>query len=102
VTAEKYTGTQFSHPYASVLLAPAPLNHPPTHITVGGVDEIRDEGIAYAMHLRNAGIDTQLEIIPGIPHGINVPVTTHAARQFYRNQARVLKYAFYVEKPNPR
>ncbi|KAL7929991.1 alpha/beta-hydrolase [Trichoderma chlorosporum] len=90
---DNYTGAKFAHPYASVLTTAPPTNHPPSHITVAGRDELRDEGIAYALHLRNAGIDTQLEIIPGVPHGITFPTTTEVARQFFRNQARVLDYA---------
>jgi acetyl esterase/lipase len=76
-----------------MLAVKPPQNHPPVHVTVAGRDGLRDEGIAYALHLRDAGIDTQLEIIPGVPHGITVPTTTHAARQFFRNQARVLNCA---------
>jgi acetyl esterase/lipase len=60
---------------------------------VGGVDGLRDEGIAYALALRNSGIDTQLEIIPGVPHGINVCPDTFVAQQFVRNQVRVLNCA---------
>jgi acetyl esterase/lipase len=54
---------------------------------------LRDEGIAYALQLRNVGIDTQLEIIPGVPHGLNISPTTMVAEQFFRNQVRVLNYA---------
>jgi acetyl esterase/lipase len=97
VTLDVYAGSNYSHPYASVLLAATPPNHPSTHTTVAGLDYFRDEGIAYAMGLRNAGIDAQLEVIPGVPHGITFPTTTHAARQFFRNQARVLNCALNVE-----
>jgi len=90
---DKYAGNMFADPYASVLLSEPSENHPPVHITVAGCDALRDEGIAYALLLRNAGIDTQLEIIPGIPHGINVSPATLAADQFFRNQVRVLNYA---------
>lgn len=93
MATDKYAGAQYGHPYVSVLGTAPPPNHPPTHITVAARDLIRDEGIAYALQLRNAGIDTQLEIIPGVPHGITMPATTHAARQFFRNQARVLDCA---------
>lgn len=90
---EKYAGDQFADPYASVLLAEPPANHPSVHITVAGSDRLRDEGIAYALKLRNAGIDTQLEIIPGVPHGLTISPTTPVASQFFRNQVRVLNCA---------
>ncbi|KAJ4862654.1 alpha/beta hydrolase fold domain-containing protein [Trichoderma breve] len=90
---DNYAGVEFAHGYASVLKTEVPTNHPPCHITVAGRDGLRDEGIAYALHLRNAGIDTQLEIVPGVPHGITFPTTTLAARQFFRNQVRALDYA---------
>jgi acetyl esterase/lipase len=80
-----------------VLLSKPPKNHPPTHITVAGCDGLRDEGIAYALHLRNAGIDMQLEVVPGVPHGINVSPKTIVVGQFYRNQARILNVALNTD-----
>jgi acetyl esterase/lipase len=88
-----YAGNNFSDPYASVLLTQPRNNHPSTHITVAGCDVLRDEGIAYALQLRNAGIDTQLEIVPGVPHGVTISPTTPVAEQFFRNQVRVLNCA---------
>ena len=72
-------------------------SHPPVHIAVAGCDTLRDEGIAYALHLRNHGIDTQLEIIPGVPHEIDLHTKTHASRQYLQNQVRVLNYALNTD-----
>lgn len=94
---DMYAGKDFSNPYASVLLAEPKANHPPTHITVAGCDSLRDEGIAYALRLRNCDIDTQLEIIPGVPHGVNLPITTFVAAQFFRNQVRILNWALNTD-----
>jgi acetyl esterase/lipase len=66
-------------------------------VTVTGCDIFRDEGIAYALTLRNAGVDTQLEIVPGITHGIDFCVKSHAVQQFLRNQVRVLNCALYTD-----
>lgn len=52
---------------------------------------------AYALHLRNAGVDAQLEVIPGVPHGINLSPDTIVAGQFFRNQARVLNCALNTD-----
>lgn len=90
---EAYAGSEFADPLSSVLLSKPQSNHPPTHVTVAGCDILRDEGIAYALKLRNVGIDTQLEIIPGVPHSLNISPTTMVAAQFFRNQIRVLDCA---------
>lgn len=92
-----YAGDKSSDPYASVLLSKPQKNHPPVHVTVAGCDGLRDEGILYAIQLRDAGIDTQLEIVTGVPHGINLSPTTNVARQYFRNQARVLNCALNTD-----
>jgi len=88
-----YAGDMATNDGVSILNAKVPTNHPPVHVTVAGRDLIRDEGIAYALRLRNVGIDSQLQIVPGVPHDLTFPPTTHVARQFFRDQARVLDYA---------
>jgi acetyl esterase/lipase len=75
------------------LLAEVPPIFPSVDIPVAGSDGLRDEGISYTLKLRDGGVDAQLEIVPGAPHGLTLSPTTHAARQFYRNQARVLNIA---------
>ncbi len=42
---------------------------PPALIAVGTVDGFRDEDIAYAMQLNQAGVPAELHVYPGIPHG---------------------------------
>lgn len=93
----KYAGDQVSDPYASVLLSRPQANHPPVHITVAGCDGLRDEGIAYSLLLRDAGVDTQLEVIPGVPHGVSLSPSTRVAGQYYRNQARILNCALNTD-----
>ena len=84
-----------SHPLVSPLRHPEPLptHHTPTHITVAGCDYLLHEGIAYATKLRDAGVDTMLEVIPGVPHGFTWVVTSNATIQWTRNQVRVLEQA---------
>lgn len=85
-----------SNPYLSPLLsAPAP-NHCPLHVVVAAVDVLRDEGIAYALAYRDAGIDVQLEIVPGAPHGMLAAVDAWVSKQYWRNQIRVLNVAFHT------
>jgi acetyl esterase/lipase len=41
---------------------------PPHLIFVAGQDPLRDEGLAYAKKLEEAGVKTTLHIYPGVPH----------------------------------
>ncbi|MCU0295470.1 MAG: alpha/beta hydrolase [Candidatus Nanopelagicales bacterium] len=42
--------------------------HPPAHVAVSGFDVLRDEGIAYAHKLREAGVPTTLQVVEGHIH----------------------------------
>ena len=66
--------------FVSPLLAEIPPIFPSVHITVAGCDGLRDEGIAYALKSRDAGVDTQLEIVPGAAHGLTLSPTTHIGK----------------------
>jgi acetyl esterase/lipase len=44
---------------------------PPTYIDVGDLDIFRDEDIAYARRLVEAGISTELHVHPGCPHAFD-------------------------------
>ncbi|KZO91192.1 alpha/beta-hydrolase [Calocera viscosa TUFC12733] len=80
-------------PYFSPLRSEIPSHHPSTYISVGGLDRLRDRGIAYALHLRQHGVDTQLEIVPGVPHAYTGENDTYAAKQYWRDQVKVLNMA---------
>jgi len=45
---------------------------PPTLITVGSVDGFLDEDVAFAQRLWHAGVDVDLRVHAGIPHGIGL------------------------------
>jgi acetyl esterase/lipase len=55
---------------------------PPTFIGVGTHDVFRDEDIAYALALLGAGVETELHVYPGAPHGFEMitPETAVARR----------------------
>lgn len=63
---------------------------PPTLVMVGAVDGFRDEDVAYASRLAAAGVDCELHVYPGAPHGIRIFGDTPTARQSYTDTARWL------------
>ncbi|TCD63970.1 hypothetical protein EIP91_004739 [Steccherinum ochraceum] len=58
-----------TEPTASPLLFSSHANVPPALLQVAGLDIFRDEGILYAKLLKQAGVDTELIVYPGVPHG---------------------------------
>jgi acetyl esterase/lipase len=44
---------------------------PPSLITVGSADGFCDEDILYAMRLNQAGVESELHVYPGAPHGFD-------------------------------
>ncbi|KAH9888111.1 alpha/beta hydrolase fold-domain-containing protein [Cubamyces lactineus] len=66
----------------SPLLAASHAGLPPAFIQVFGLDPLRDEGLLYARLLRDAGVQTRLNVYPGVPHTFMMvfPETEVAAR----------------------
>ncbi|CAN7509892.1 alpha/beta hydrolase [Phenylobacterium sp. LjRoot225] len=55
---------------------------PPAFIGVGSIDLFVDEDIEYARRLVDAGIQTELNVVPGAFHGFDAIGNTAIARQF--------------------
>jgi acetyl esterase len=59
----------FRYPHAAPARAEDLTGLPPAYISVGEFDPLRDEGIAYAQRLLQAGVPTELHLFPGTFHG---------------------------------
>jgi acetyl esterase/lipase len=62
---------------------------PPTFIAVGSIDLFVNEDIDYAQRLNNAGVNTELIVVPGAFHGFDLfPGASSVAKGF--NEARLI------------
>jgi acetyl esterase/lipase len=65
---------------------------PPAYIDVGQLDLFRGEDLAYAERLSRAGVDVELHLRPGAPHGFEVFAPASAvARRSWADRVRVLQ-----------
>jgi len=68
---------------------------PPAFIQVGGVDLFVSEDIDYARRLNEAGVPTELQVIPGAFHGFDQIVpNSPQAEQFRRARIEAFRRAF--------
>jgi acetyl esterase/lipase len=68
---------------------------PPTFIGVGSIDLFCDEDVNYAQRLMDAGIRTELLVVPGAFHGFDAFASpTQLAQSFTATKMNVLKRAF--------
>jgi acetyl esterase len=61
-------GSDPSDPRVSVLLAPDLSGLPPAYVATAGFDPLRDEGEAYALRMREAGVRVALRRHPSLIH----------------------------------
>jgi acetyl esterase len=61
-------GTDKADPRASILLAPDLSGLPPAYVATAGFDPLRDEAEAYALRMREAGVQVALRRHPGLIH----------------------------------
>jgi acetyl esterase/lipase len=63
-------GTDDIPAYAAATRATDLTGLPSALVIVGGADGFRDEDITYALRLNQAGVPTELHVLPGAPHGV--------------------------------
>lgn len=75
-------GADRSDPRVAVLRADDLSGLPPAYIATAGFDPLRDEGDAYALRLREAGVPVALRRHPGLVHTfVNLTAICPSARQ---------------------
>jgi acetyl esterase/lipase len=75
---------------------------PPTWIGVGTTDLFYDEDVQYANRLRDAGVLTQLELVPGAFHGFDfVGPWTRLARRFKENWIAAMREFLAPDRDAP-
>ena len=71
-----YLGDLYGSDDIPIYAAPARASDlsglPPTLVIVGGADGFRDEDIDYAMRLNQCSVPTELHVLPGAPHGVQM------------------------------
>jgi acetyl esterase len=79
-------------PRASPLLAEDLSGAPPTYMTIAGFDPLRDEALAYARRLEEAGADLTLDVHAGLIHGFaNMTRVGHSAPAAMTRAAHALR-----------
>ena len=82
--------------YASPSIADDLSGLPPAYIMVGMLDPFRDEDIAYAQRLMQAGVPVELHVIPGATHGFEAiftesPISIKAENEYVNALKEAMK-----------
>jgi acetyl esterase len=89
-----YADTERHNPLVSPLLAPDPSLFPPTFLLTAEVDPLRDENLAFAARLRQAGVALEHHDYPEMVHGFALMTTVFAsAREALATTAQALHIA---------
>jgi acetyl esterase/lipase len=78
---EHYLGGKPADSYAAPARAVDLSGLPPAHVTVMELDPLRDEGIAYASRLLQAGVSVELHAYPGTFHGSSLVIDAAVSKR---------------------
>ena len=85
-------GSDANDPRVSVLQAPDLRGLPPAYVATAGFDPLRDEGEAYAIRMREAGVHVALRRHPGLIHSFaNQTAISRSARDAMLEAAGALR-----------
>jgi len=85
-------GTDADDPRISIFKAPDLRNLPPAYVTTAGFDPLRDEGEAFALRMREAGVEVALRRHPGLVHSFaNLTAVSRTSRAAMREAAGALR-----------
>lgn len=70
---------------------------PPAYVNTMEFDPLRDEGVAYAVKLMQAGVATELHSFPGTFHGSSLFATTQVSRRESAEMFAVLRRALRID-----
>ncbi len=87
-------------PYAAPARATDLRGLPPAYVSTMEFDPLRDEGIAYAAALLEAGVATELHSYPGTFHGSAFMTTAAVSRRIASEQTEVLRRALGIAAPS--
>ncbi|MDF2704454.1 MAG: lipase/esterase, partial [Nonomuraea muscovyensis] len=80
-------------PYAAPIRATDLTGLPPAYVSVCEFDPLRDEGIAYAQRLVQAGVPTELHLYPGTFHGAALVADVAVTRRMNADMVDALRRA---------
>jgi len=84
--------SQLTDPRVSPLPAEDVSGLAQAHVAVAGFDVLRDEGIAYAERLQDAGVPTTLQVVTGHIHAFtNTTAASRTGTEAFREALRHLE-----------
>jgi acetyl esterase/lipase len=88
---EYYLGGRPADCYAAPARAEDLTGLPPAHVTVMELDPLRDEGIAYATRMLQAGVSVELHAYPGTFHGSALVVDAAVSKRMAEDMLGALR-----------
>lgn len=80
--------------YAAPLQAKNFANLPKAYVEPAEMDALRDEGIAYAEKMKDAGNDVTLNVIPGAYHGFDGQTSSPLTQRTFETRTRYMNEVF--------
>ncbi|MFC0436035.1 alpha/beta hydrolase [Kutzneria buriramensis] len=88
-----YLGGQLADQYAAPSRAEDLSGLPPAYVSVCEFDPLRDEGLAYATRLIQAGVPTELHLFPGTFHGSELVATAAVSQRMSAESVAAIRRA---------